>query len=61
MPLTLVQISRIHGGKKQFMRGGSKKAQVSNLSMGMSWGAKEKCKEGILLKASSEPVNSVNI
>ena len=60
-PLTLVQISRIHGGKKQFTRRGSKKAQVSNSSMGMSWGAMEKREEGILLRASSEPVDSVNI
>jgi len=28
--------------KKQFTRGGSKKAQVSNLSMEMSWGVMKK-------------------
>ena len=34
--------------KKQFTRGGSKKVQVSNSSMGMSWGVMEKREEGIL-------------
>ncbi len=30
VPLTLVQISWIHGGRKRFTRGGSKKAQVTH-------------------------------
>ena len=54
-PLTLVEISWIHGGRKRFTRGGGKKAQVSNSSIGM--GRRE---EGILLRASSERVESVN-
>jgi hypothetical protein len=39
----------------------SREAVVSNSSMGMSWGGMEKREEGILLRASSESVESVNI
>ena len=45
-PLTLVQISWIHGRREQFMRGGIKKVRVSNSSIRMSWGRDGKTQRG---------------
>ena len=47
-PLTPLHERSIHSGKKQFTKAGSKKAQVGNSSMEMSWGGMEKREEGIL-------------